>query len=277
MPQSERHGSSTRVALLFTAIAALAGCSEATTTGKRVTLRTVVAKSVEAETFTTGFGWDVTVTQAAIATRGFYYFDGPPPTAVFKPKKRWFGQRVADFMIGSAWAHPGHYQAGDALGQTLLPEPVALDPFSDPPTPLPDGAGVTGIYRSAQFVIPSEPPADPVLAGHIAIAQGSAVEHGSTEGAPTYHFRMVADYADIEMNVNGGAVDGCVLDEAAVGGDGEISVEIKPAIWLNLVDFSKLDPGSEAEPTEARDAGFSQGLTQLSAYHFLYSEVQDAK
>ncbi|HWA74533.1 MAG TPA: hypothetical protein VG937_19440 [Polyangiaceae bacterium] len=277
MPQYERQDCSTRIALFFSALACIAGCSEAATTGKRVTLRTAMAKSAEVGTFTTGFGWDVTLTQAAIATNGFYYFDGPPPTASFKAKKRGFRQRVADWMLGSAWAHPGHYQAGDALGQTLLPEAVALDLFSDPLTPLPDGVGVTGTYRSAQFVIPSEPPADAVLAGHIAIAQGTAVEHGSSEGAPTYHFRMVADYADIEMNVNGGAVDGCVLDETAVVADGKISVEIKPAIWLNLVDFSKLDPGNEDDPTEARDAGFSQGVTQLSAYHFAYSEVPNAK
>jgi hypothetical protein len=52
---------------------------------------------------------------------------------------------------------------------------------------------------------------------------------------------------------------------------GTIRVEVIPKIWLNLVDFSKIAPGSEAAPTEAKDAGFAQGVTQLSAYHFTYT------
>jgi hypothetical protein len=259
-------------------IAGLAGSiacgseSGGSTTGKRITLHAVmIAEPVTRSTFTTGFGWDVTLTKAAVAITGLYYFDGTPPTALFKAPRRSMRSRLASLFVETAWAHPGHYQSGTALGQTLFREPTALDLFAASPSQLPDGDGVTGIYRSARFVIPEKAPADAVLGGHIAVAEGKAINHDEPTSAPIY-FRLIADYDDISMNVNGGAVDGCILEETTVTADGTITLEIKPAIWLNLVDFSRIEAGGEAAPTEAHDVGFSQGVTQLSAYHFSYAK-----
>ena len=130
---------------------------------------------------------------------------------------------------------------------------------------------MTGIYRSARFVIPKVAPADALLEGHVAIAVGRAVKHDEPTASPIY-FRLVADYEDISASVTDGAVDGCVLDEVTVTSDGTVTLEVKPTIWLNLVDFSKIERGTDSEPTEAYSAGFSQGVTQLSAYHFAYSK-----
>src|SRR5258705_3921140 len=143
------------------------------------------------------------------------------------------------------------------LGQVLLPHPVSLDLFASAPIALPDGDGITGIYRSARFVIPQTAPADPVLGGHIAVAEGKATKHDGTSKQPIY-FRLIADFADIAADIKNGAVDGCVLDEVTVEDNGTITVEIKPTIWLNLVDFSKIATSTAASPTEARSAGFSQ-------------------
>ena len=244
-----------------------------TTTGKRIVLHTkATAEPVTKTKFTTGFGWDVTLTKAAVATSGLYYFDGPPPTAMWKPRAPGLRERLAGLFIGTAWAHPGHYQAGTALGQVILTEPTALDLFAALPVTLADGEGITGIYRSARFVIPKAAPASgAVLDGHIAVAEGQASKKDGSSPQPIF-FRLVADYADIQGSINNGAVDGCVLDETTVTDSGSITVEIKPTIWLNLVDFSKIAPGSAATPTEARSEGFSQGITQLSAYHFSYTQ-----
>jgi hypothetical protein len=273
---------SQRSTLLLSAVAlamsltCLAGCGSGSgnsTTGKRVVLRTkLTANPIVRSTFTTGFKWDVTLSQAKLSVSAFYYFDGPPPTASFNmpQRKRKFGERISNFFIGSAFAHPGHYQAGTALGESILPRPIAFDLFSAQPLSLNDGDGVTGVYRSARFVLPQSPPTDEVLRGHLAVAEGKAVQHGETSADPIY-FRLIADYDDIAMNVNEGAVDGCVLDETTITGDGTITVEVDPTVWFNLVDFSKIDAGTADHPSEARSAGFSQGLTQLSAYHFSYS------
>ena len=267
--------SSLSTAGITLSLACISGCgsdSASSTTGKRVALQTQVsADPIVTTEFTTGFGWDVKLEAAKVAISAFYYFDGPPPTASFRLRPRALGERLSNYFIGTAWAHPGHYQSGTALGEAIFAEPIVFDLFSGAPEQLSAGDGVTGIYRSARFVMPRQPPADSLLAGHLAVVVGHAVKHGEASAEPIY-FRLIADYADIAMNVNEGAVDGCVLDEIAVTDDGTISVEVKPTIWLNLVDFSKIAPGSADRPSEARSSGFSQGLTQLSAYHFRYSK-----
>lgn len=251
----------------------LVACSseDSGTTGKRIILKNAATGDPSARApFTTGFGWDVTLSKAAVATSGLYYFDGPPPTALYHQPKRGLGERFAGFFIGTAWAHPGHYQSGTALGQLLLAQPVAIDLLAPAPTALPEGEGVTGTYRSARFVIPQSAPADPNLGGHIAVAEGRALKTGDAAATPIF-FRLVADYADVSASITNGAVDGCVLEEAMVTDSGSVTVAVKPVVWLNLVDFSKIAPGTEAAPTEARDPGFSQGVTQLSAYRFTYA------
>lgn len=249
----------------------LVGCSSDAegTTGKRITLHShAVAEAKVASTFTTGFGWDVTLTKAAFAVGGLYYFDGPPPTAMRTPT---LGERLASVFIGTAWAHPGHYQAGTALGQAIFAQPVTIDLFSAMPITLPDGEGITGTYRSARVVVPSSPPPDAVLGGHIGIVEGHATKHDGSSVTPIY-FRVVADYADVSTSIKNGAIDGCAIAETNVTDSGTMTVEAKPSIWLNLVDFSKVAPGSAESPTEVHDSGFSQGLTQLSAYAFTYAK-----
>lgn len=255
---------------LLLATTCIAACgSDGSTAGRRIVLHTAMSSSAPTS-FTTGFGWDVALTKAAVASTSLYYFDGPPPTARFDVPPMRFFERIESLVIKSAWAHPGHYQAGTALGQVIFPQTLTLDLFAPDPA-LPDGAGVTGTYRSARFAIPNDAPSDAALGGHIAIAEGKALKHGDASGAPIY-FRLVADVADIAANVNNGAVDGCVLDETNVESDGTITLAVSPAVWLNLVDFSKVAPGTVNSPTEFHDAGFSQGVAELSAYHFSYSK-----
>jgi len=256
--------------LALVALLGLVACDseDSGTTGKRIVLKTSATADPSAKgQFTTGFGYDITLTKAAIATSGFYYFDGPPPTALYRAPKRGIG----DFFIKSAWAHPGHYQAGTALGQVNLTQPVTIDLFAAAPTALAEGDAITGTYRSARFVLPQTPPADAVLRGHLAMAEGKATKHDGSSTTPIY-FRLIADYADVSASIQNGAIDGCVLDEAVVTDSGAISVAVKPIVWLNLVEFAKIAPGTEAAPTEAKDAGFSQGVTQLSAYRFSYAK-----
>ena len=260
------------ISIFAFALVSLAACSseDSTTTGKRIVLHNSVTGDPAVKSpITTGFGWDVTLTKAAVATNGFYYFDGPPPTAMFRPKS--LRERFAGLFIGTAYAHPGHYEAGNALGQVALAAPVTIDLFGALPLALPDGDGVTGTYRSARFVIPPAGPGDALLGTHVALAEGKAVKHDGTSAAPVF-FRLVADYADVSESIQNGAVDGCVLDETVVTDSGSIALAITAKVWLNLVDFSKIDPGTEAAPTEAKDAGFSQGVTQLSAYRFTYTK-----
>ncbi len=255
------------------ALTAAAGCGDeaadgASTAGRRVTLGTRVEALSPGEPFTTGLGWKVTLSKASIATGAFYYFDGAPPFSQNHAPRR---QRWASLLGPSvAWAHPGHYVPGNARGQQL--SPWSVDLFAGP-ADLPAGEGVTGIYRSGRFsfAAPTAGPAAASLGGSVAAAAGTAEKDGAT-----IFFAIAADLAALESRAAEGNVDGCVLEEIDVEKDGTVTATVKPSVWFNLVDFSKIAPGSADAPTAitpADDAhlGFITGLAQLSAYRFRYT------
>ncbi len=257
----------------------VAGCGSSSdagnkTTGARVALHTVVAADPEINSaFTTSFGWNVTLTKAAVAIGALYYFDGPPAFVRFTPPKLTPLERFEKFLgLGIAYAHPGHYQAGDAMGQMVTPS--SFDLFSAQPGTLGDGEGVTGTFRSARFVFAKSPtgPATDALDGHIAIAEGSATKADGSSPSPIY-FRVTADFADVAKSVSEGQVDGCEFKETAVQGNGTVHLAIRPSIWFSFVDFSTVAPGTASAPTtlaagEKPQVGFALGLVQLTAYHF---------
>ncbi len=119
--------------------ALITACSDDSTTGKRVKLATKVALIEGGATFTSGLDWEVTLTQALLTTGPFYYYRGEAAVTAL----------LSAFALESAHAHPGHYpDSGDALGQML--EPYSIDLLAGAAT-FPEGSGVTGLYRSAEF------------------------------------------------------------------------------------------------------------------------------
>lgn len=255
----------------------LAGCSgKGTTTGKRVTFETRAAADAEVRgAFLTSFGWNVKLDKAAVAVGSLYYFDGEPAFVEHPVPRRGPLERFASFFgEGVAHAHPGHYQAGGALGQML--EPGSVDLFATS-TKLGAGDGVTGTYRSARFTFAKKDTgvAASELSGHAAFAEGTATKDGDG-GVATIHFRVWADFPDLAKSVKEGEVDGCEFQETDVENDGTVTVTVKPSVWFDLVDFSKVEPGTAEAPTEIphgdiAQIGFALGLVQLSAYHFGYS------
>ena len=250
------------------------GCSssDSGTGGHRVVLATRVDVEPDAKTtFTTGIGWNVTLTSALIATGPFAYFDGAPPLVLQRARRNWeFAQRFLG--LSSAHAHPGHYQAGNALGEMRVPWSVDL--FAGPAN-LADGDGVTGTYRSGRFTF-SVPPAGPAadaLGGHAAIAQGVAEKEGQEKRI----FRAIADLADIEKSATDGHIEGCEFVETDVETDGVVTAVVDPKVWFDLVDFSQIPEGSADAPSEfpaksQPEIAFAQGVAQLSAYKFSFTK-----
>jgi hypothetical protein len=251
----------------------LPACGDEETSGKRITLQTrVVLSEDDAAGFTTGLGWTVTPRRIVLGSGPLYYFDGVPPLARRDPSPSFTRIVRRFFTIGSAHAHPGHYQSGNALGQML--EPYTED-LLDGPVDLPGGTGVTGTYRSARFSFaesPSGPDVD-VLDGHAAVVTGLAEK----DGEEPREFVAVADYAEIARSQANAEINGCVFDETEVGGEGTVTVTVSPHVWFQLVDFAEIAPGTEAAPTgfevgSRPRVAFSQGLAQLSAYTFAFSD-----
>lgn len=242
---------------------------------KRVVLRTTVSTDPASLTqFTTNFGWNVSLERAAVGIGALYYFNGPPAFARLERKPSMW-QRASALFEGTAYAHPGHYQAGDALGQMLTAS--SYDLMSPVAAPLADGEGVTGQFRSARFVFASlvTGPAAEALGTHVAYARGTAEKADGSSVAPI-HFEIAADFADVAKQAAKGEIDGCSFSEVQVKADGTVHLVIRPAVWFNLVDFSDVAPGTADAPTVLSLAaksgiGFVNGLTQLDAYTFTYS------
>jgi hypothetical protein len=251
--------------------AALNGCSsdaKDTTGGQRIVLATRVKPAATiADEFTSGTQWTVKLDSARLAIGGLYYFDGKPALAL--NDRRTPRQRLSNFFIGTAHAHPQHYVAGNALGEMVKPSSVDLFREAN----LVDGSGVTGTFRSGRIVLPDEVvgPAAADLAGHIATASGVA-----TKAERTVFFNISADLTDIKETSPKAEIDGCVFDEVEVVGDGTVTLTVTPQVWFNLVDFSDIASGSASSPTEivrgdVAHKAFSLGVAQLTAYHFEYT------
>jgi hypothetical protein len=239
------------------------------TTGRPVVLHTVLQADPEiAGEFATETGWTVQLDKAAFSLGALYYFDGEPAFVQGQQRPLW--QQLARALGPSvAHAHPGHYLAGMALGQVITP---AYADLLAGRVVLPDGDGITGLYRSARLTLaaPTAEPALSLLGGQVAVVQGVA-----RKAQQTVYFKLSASFADVARSVTKGQVEGCAFDEVEVEDDGTVSVTIEPHVWFNLVDFTGVAPGAPAAPTEiaageTAQIAFALGLVQLSAYHFSY-------
>lgn len=260
------------VALVALVALAAAGCGsdDATTgdatTGKRIAVSvSVAADPGVADKFTLASGFDVTLTKAAIALSGVQFFDGAPATArAPAPRRR---STWDSWLIGTAHAHPGHYQAGNAVGEALVPG--SFDLFGGT-SQLGKGEGVTGVFRSGRVSLSGTPtgPGASALGGASVALEGTAVK-----GASTLHFRLVAPLSEVEKSLSAGRVEGVPFDERAVTGDVAITLRIKPSVWLSFVDFKDLTGGTADAPIvlgpeSAEGVTFAVGVAQISAYRF---------
>lgn len=259
-----------RVLWFVSSIALLACGGSDTTTGHPVTLQTSLSADAEISApFMTETGWTVQLSKAGVSIGSLYYFDGEPAFVRREAPRRWLASVLG---LGVAHAHPGHYIAGDALGQMITPAYADLLAGT---SKLPDGTGLTGDYRSARFKL-SAPTADPgltALGSNVAIAEGVA-----RNGTQEVHFKLHASYADVAKSVSNGEVDGCVFSETDVETSGTVNVTVVPHVWFNLVDFAGVAAGSAAAPTdiaagETAQIAFALGVVQLSAYRFAFTPL----
>ncbi|OQB10883.1 MAG: hypothetical protein BWY17_04177 [Deltaproteobacteria bacterium ADurb.Bin207] len=249
---------------------ASSGCgdsAEEKTAGKRVTLRTRVESADDLSKPTLNArGWSVTWSRVLVSVSSLYYYDGAPPSLARLPSpslwQRWFG-------ISVAHAHPGHYQAGNAMGQMLTA--ASFDLVSGP-TDLAEGEGVTGPYRSASLLFgsPAQGQMAAVLGSNVILVEGTA-----TREQEIRVFRARATAADVTNASGTVGVDGCVFDEATINDNGTVVVRFSPSVWIDQVDFTDV-PASSDTPVEfpagsaAQQAFTLLGVTRASAYSFAF-------
>ena len=127
--------------------------------------------------FTNEYGWSVEVESASVHVGPVYFFAGEPLIS-----------RVLEWLnpIRAAHAHPGHYVAGEAMGQALdrgvvdlVGEPALLGPVD----------GVTGEWNSARLVLSPQEGAEPFLTSRVQIGSGIDLVRGPV-GHPVDHHRV---------------------------------------------------------------------------------------
>jgi hypothetical protein len=261
------------LSLSFAGGAALSACGAGETTGsKRVSLKThIVADDGVDAPFLNAFGWSVKLSKAALSVGALYYFDGATIFSAGLPPAR-PGERFAVLLgVGTAWAHPGHYQAGNAMGQVLLSSSVDL---ALGPSDLPLGEGVAGIYRSGRFIYEKNPTGSAALelAGHVVVLEGEA-----TKDTMKRVFRASA-LADEVLDASGEPrLEGCAFDgEPDVQEDGTITVHVKPSIWLDQAEFDTMPESADGAPLDLPkdsevEKAFIRGLKKGTAIVFSYS------
>ncbi len=220
---------------------ACASSDDSGTTGKRVTLRTT-ATGEGAGPFTNALGWTVTLKSARMSVASLYYFDGEP---IFSLRR---------LMPRSAFAHPGHYVAGEARGQML--SPATLDLLA-PTNTLPDGVGVSGTVRSARLTFGSG------VGGFAVVLEGEA-----KNATATVPFVARAALESLLDSFGEPKVEGCAFTATEVQADGTVNLSVRPSAWLDQVDFTDVKSDLASSPVAFN--GFTRGLQKGAAYVFSY-------
>lgn len=281
---------SVSIAVLVGAI--VVGCgsssdSSSGTTGHAITLETQLEiKDDLTRAKTNSLGWSVTLSKAYLSVGALYYYSGDPVLSqrpVLSSGRRSAFAALGDFFIKPAYAHPGHYIEGAAMGQML--EPVTVDLLAGS-LHLADGDGVTGLTNSARFMwqAPAKGKLAPLLEGHVILTQGTATKDGVS-----IPFVAKADETEVLDGDGKAEVAGCAFGAkpGEVGiemdGDGTVTLTLVPSVWFDQVDFAYVAPGAtgapEPDPSGVVDLagtlawqGFIRGVKKGTAYEFSYKK-----
>jgi hypothetical protein len=257
------------------------------TTGQSVVLKNrVVIKDDLSRPFTNALGWDITLTEAYLSVGSLYYFSGDPVLSQRSSPRRQdpsLLKKVGDWLVPSAYAHPGHYIEGAAMGQML--EPLTVDLLAGA-VDLADGEGVTGLVHSAKFTWQSPPKGKLAskLNGQVVLTRGVA-----TKDALSIRFLGQADATEVVDGNDTAEVAGCSFGAEAghvgvdVDGNGLVTLTLVPSVWFNQVDFDyvALDADGAPRPDEEGEIdladtlawqGFIRGVKKGTAYEFSFEK-----
>lgn len=242
-------------------------CSDeesAGTQGKRIALETVFESGDDLSVaFETNLGWKVTLDRVLISVGAFYYYDGEPPELALSS-----GELANALSAPQPYAHPGHYQPGNALGEMMNAASVDLVAS---PVALETGAGVTGWYRSGEirFASPAVGALGDELGSDVIVVEGTAVK-----GDDVKSFRARASERDLENPSGDVAVVGCVFHAAEIAEDATVLAKAYPSVWLDQVDFATVVASEDGNPVDfpaesLADLAFRYlGVTRAGAYTF---------
>jgi hypothetical protein len=257
-------------------VLALSACGDDngtnTTPGFRVTLETR-AELTNAPSFENAVGWQITLSKVYVSSGAIYYFDGSPieSAAISKPSSMSRLGFLNPFAPSVAYAHPGHYQEGEAKGEML--EATSFELVAGVAT-LATGEGTSGEFRSARFTF-NAPPAGPMasaLGSKVVVVEGTAAK-----GAMSKVFRLEGGEGDVLDAAKEPAIEGCTFDEADVQSDGVVTIHFDPEVWLDQAEFDTVEDSADGEPVlvptdDSASKSFVRGIKKSSAITFSFTK-----
>jgi len=201
------------------------------------------------------FGYTVQLTRATFTPSRLAFFEGEPLFTKTLP------QRLGDWLIAPAYAHPGHYTPGEALGDILVER--QFDLLNDAPMPWGRGIGVTGDYASAELDLGNATSAAIVLEGT------------ATDAAGTIPFTATLDGTQQII----GLTAGFEVEDVPV----EIVLHVDLNAIVERIDFGRAAPGDEVNDDQAplplvRDTqpfnAFSRASIGNGTYRFEMKETE---
>ena len=192
-------------------------------------------------------GYTVAITRARLHIGPVYFYSGEP-LFTRRAEDPWYLRIIrAAAPVGTAHAHPGHYQEGDALGELLTSR--SFDLLGKTPVTFGTAAGVTGAYRSAQVNL------SPASGGHTVEVAGTA-----SKGSHQVTFSATLDLTE--------KVKGIAFGARVTAAPGRVRIAVDLACWLERVDVSRLSGTGTATfqaGSQAQNA-LRRGVVNTSAY-----------
>lgn len=180
----------------------------------------------------TDSGWSVALTTATAHLESVRFFEGK---VLVTRRAPWW----RSLLVSEAWAHPGHYQPGEALAELLAP--LELDLLATGPVRWGDASALTGSYGSMQLGFG---------------AGGLQLEGVATRGAETVDFS--AQYTPES------ALDGVAFDYELTTAPGTMQLHLDLQALLSRIDFAQVD-GSITVDSVAFN-GLVRGMGDINAY-----------
>jgi hypothetical protein len=197
---------------------------------------------VKAPAMPTDSGWTVTDVQGTVSVSSVRFFSGKVLISRRSP---------LDWLISTAHAHPGHYEAGAALGELLTP--LELDLSRRDAVEWGTVSAVTGSYGSAE----------------LGWATGVRARGTATKGGQTVRF-------DTGLLTPSKPLSAIPFEHVMTTAPGRVRLELDLGVLLSRVDFAQTLALPDAQGVTSLDRGspafngFDRGVTDTSSYRFTW-------
>ncbi len=203
-----------------------------------------------APTFQSATGWKVTLEAASLRFQALRFYQGNPAYTWRKMPRQGLNM-LAESLLPTAWAHPGHFEGGAIKAELIMAQ--ALDLLGDKDREVAQVNGFTGDYGAAEFSFAAE---DRVS------LRGDATKDGQT-------LKFVCDLALEKRDISGIAFTHTVTSNAK-----PFVFEVHTQKWFDLTDFARFvqdETLSERKrPDQAEANILRKAVLQSTSYAVLY-------